>query len=411
MGIKSWVKGIMGKILKPITGWIDKLKKFFNDLKNAVKKLRNAIIKFFEKFFDNLFRPILKPIGVIADFIESIFAIIFKVFDFFFNLVEIFIDLMLFGVKFIEIMVEIAKKIGYYIFKPFELMIVLIKLVITFYTFSICFVYHTFSLPNNLRILEWMFYMVMFIPLTFIMGFATIWYFVVYKLFFEYIFLYNIDKSTDGFVSSFMYRYFLACENSPEAWYMTPSYHEGNKNNKYVLAFNMCPEGYATNSVFGLFCERNNNYELTTCPQANLYRVNQNLEPVGETRNKDFEYDSKYMKKSSLGKSNEILNYKSIIEENNEQCKKTNVDKETLLKSICNSYDINSTKNNSGVTNQICYDLYCRNNSKEPFCHKLSFENAERRGGKSQNSELIIYLFVIIALLVLQAVVKLSDKI
>ena len=400
----------MGKILKPVTGWIDKLKKFFNNLKNAVKKLRNSIIKFFNKFFDKLFRPILKPIGIIRNFIASIFAIIFKIFDFFFNLVEIFIDLMLFGVKFIEIMVEIVKKIGYYIFRPFELLIVLIKLVITFHVFVISFIYHTFTLPNNLRMAEWWLYMVLWIPYSISMLTAITWYFYTYKFMVEYIILYTLDKATSGFISTFMYRYLLACENPPDAWYMTPSHHQGNKNNKYVIAFNMCPEGYSTNSVFGLFCEKNNNYELTTCPQANLYRVNQGLKPIGDTRNRDFEYDSKYMKKSVIGKKNAVQDYKNIIEDNNEQCKKTYNDKETLLKSIYNSYNINSLKSNINTTNQICYDLYCRNNSKEPFCHKLSFENVEQKSNKSSNYELIIYLFVIIALLVLKAVVKFSHK-
>lgn len=375
MGIKSWVKktinSMINAVIKPI---LDAL---------IIKPLRAVLTAF--GFF--------KLVG----FLEKIVEIIFGVLEFFLNLITIVADLLEFIVKFFMIIIEIFTKIGYYITRPFKLLILLIKLFITFVTCMLGFVYHSFEIGDNLKAVEWILYSsIIFTIYQFFMLIHMVFW-VVWRVFIEYLILNNIDKATGGAISTFMYKYFEACENPPDAWYMTPGWHKGNKNSKYIFAYNACEAGYTANNVSGLFCQKNSPYELEVCPQANLYRLMDGKETKGKLHNPNFNSNTQeFLKKNSLGKARMIDNYVDEIKTNNKTCSQTMKSKDTILKTYCSK-----STNDKSVASKLCYDIYCKNDKREPFCHKLEYVGKNDTVKISQSFESLIVLLIFVTFIVL----------
>lgn len=375
MGIKSWVKKTINSILNAV-----------------IKPILNAIIiKPLKSFLRAL--GFYKLIGII----DKIFEIIFGILEFFLNLITIIADLLEFIVKFFLIIIEIFTNIGYYITRPFKLLIILIKLFITFVTCGLGFVYHSFEVGDNLKAVEWVLYFTIILSIYQLVMLIHIIFWLVWRIFVEYIILNNIDKATGGAISTFMYKYFEACENPPDAWYMTPGWHKENKNKKYIFAFNACEAGYTANNVSGLFCQKNSPYELELCPHANLYRLIDKTETKGKLHNPDFNPDTQeFLKKNSLGKTRMIDEYIDDIKTNNKVCSQKMKSKDTILKTYCS----NNT-NDKSQESQLCYDIYCRNDKREPFCHKLEYNGKNDTVKISQSFESLIVLLVFITFIVL----------
>lgn len=377
MGIKSWVKKTINKILNSV-----------------IKPILNVIII-------KPLKSLLKVMGFgkLIGFLDKIFEIIFGLIEFFLNFIMIIADLLEFIVKFFMIIIEIFTNIGYYITRPFKLLILLIKLFITFVTCLLGIVYHSFEIGDNLKVVELIIYFVIILPIYQSIMLIHILFWAVWRVFIEYLILNNIDKATNGAISTFMYRYFEACENPPDAWYMTPGWHKGNKNKKYIFAYNACEAGYTANNVSGLFCQKNSPYELELCPQANLYRLMNDKETKGKLYNPDFNPNTQeFLKKNSLGKTRMIDEYIDDIKTNNKVCSKTMKSKDTILKTYCSK----STDNKS-VESQLCYDIYCRNDKREPFCHKLEYMGKNDTVNISQSFESLIVVLIFITFIVLAA--------
>lgn len=375
MGIKSWVKKAINTILniaiKPL------LKKYIIDpLKRHLKKL---------------------GFGMLIGFIDKIFEIIFGLIDFFLNFIYIWADILDFLVKFFMIIIEIFTNIGYYITRPFKLVIILIKLFITFVTCLLGIAYHNFEVGDNLKAVEWILYSTIIFSMYQFVTMIHIVFWLVWRVFVEYLILNNIDKATGGAISTFMYKYFEACENPPDAWYMTPGWHKGNKNKKYIFAYNACEAGYTANNVSGLFCQKNSPYELELCPQVNLYRLMNDKETKGKLHNPDFNPNTQeFLKKNSLGKQRMIDEYIDVIKTNNKVCSQTMKSKDTILKTHCSK-----STNNKSVESQLCYDIYCRNDKREPFCHKLEYMGKNNTVKISQSFESLIVVLIFITFIVL----------
>ena len=370
MGIKSWVKKTINKMI------------------NGVLKPMVIIP----------LRTVLNAVGFfkLVGFLEKIVDVIFGVLAFFLNLITIVADLLEFIVKFFMIIIEIFTKIGYYITRPFKLLILLIKLFITFVTCLLGFAYHNFEIGDNYKVMELFIYIVIGLIYQSIM-LIHMAFWAVWRIFVEYLILNNIDKATGGAISTFMYKYFEACENPPDAWYMTPGWHKGNKNKKYIFAFNTCEAGYTANNVSGLFCQKNSPYELEVCPQANLYRLMDGKETKGKLYNPNFNSNTQeFLKKNSLGKARMIDDYVEEIKTNNKVCSQTMKSKDTILKTYCSK-----STNDKSVASQLCYDIYCRNDKREPFCHKLEYVGKNDTVKISQSFESLIILLIFVTFIVL----------
>lgn len=375
MGIKSWVKKTINKILNSV-----------------IKPILNVIII-------KPLKSLLKAIGFgkLIGFLDKIFEIIFGLIEFFLNFIMIIADLLEFIVKFFMIIIEIFTNIGYYITRPFKLLILLIKLFITFVTCLLGIAYHSFEIGDNLKNVEWILYGTIILSMYLFVMLIHIIFWAVWRVFIEYLILNSIDKATGGVISTFMYKYFEACENPPDAWYMTPGWHKGNKNKKYIFAYNACAAGYTANNVSGLFCQKNSPYELELCPQANLYRLMNDKETKGKLHNPDFNPNTQeFLRKNSLGKTRMIDEYIDDIKTNNKVCSQTMKSKDTILKTYCSK-----STNDKSVASQLCYDIYCRNDKREPFCHKLEYVGNNDTVNISQSFESLIVVLVFITFIVL----------
>ncbi len=383
-------------------GLWSKIKKFVNGLVNTV----------IDSIIMTPLRAILKAVGFykFIDFLEKIVNFIKDIFKFFLDMLGIFFDLLEFGVKFLEVIIYIAINIAHYITRPFELLLLLIRLAMTLATFFIAFMYHKFTLPNNVKMAEFFIYITIFLFMYTPIMVSLILFWITYRLLCEFGIMRNIDKKTGGSLSTFIYRYFTGCENPPDAWYMVPSWHMGNENKKLIFSFNKCPKGFVANDAMGLFCEKNNKYELDVCPQANLYRAVNGLKPIGDLRNRDFnQFNQEYLKASKYNKKKLLDDYREQVKTNNAECSQAMKGKENLLKSICMKYDKSGSNDQyKGAYNQLCYDIYCRNNKREPFCHKLSYSDVEFANNSKSNIEVVIQVLIASALITLAVAQTLS---
>ena len=169
------------------------------------------------------------------------------------------------------------------------------------------------------------------------------------------------------------------------------------KNKKYIFAYNACEAGYTANNVSGLFCQKNSPYELEVCPQANLYRIMDGKETKGKLYNPTFNSDTReFLKKNTLGKARMIDDYVEEIKTNNKVCSQTMKSKDTILKTYCSK-----STNDKSVASQLCYDIYCRNDKREPFCHKLEYVGKNDTVKISQSFESLIILLIFVTFIVL----------
>ena len=100
-------------------GLWSKIKKFINGVVDSI--LNTLLLK--------PLRAVLKAMGFFkfVQFIEKIVKFILDILNFFLDMIGIIVDLLEFGVKFIEVLIEIALKMGYYATRPFEFITLLLN--------------------------------------------------------------------------------------------------------------------------------------------------------------------------------------------------------------------------------------------------------------------------------------------
>lgn len=375
-----------------------KIKGFVNDVVDAVLK---AVIL-------NPLIAVLEAVGfyTFIAWIEKIVQFILDVLNFLLDLIGILFDLVEFGIKFIEVLFKICTKLGYYASRPFEFITLLLNLGFTLATFVFAFAYHKFSFRNNLKVAEFFLYCLIAIPVT-VVFIVAVAFWTIWKLFVEYVILRSIDKSSKGYISSFIYRYFLACENPPDNWYMLPGAHLGNASAKNVFAYNPCPKGSNfRGSKYSMFCEKDGRYDMSMCQEANLYRTHLKMDHIGSLQNSKLIVDKAFMKLSSVKKQKFIEEYESAVNRNINSCRDFNKDKSNLLKSICMKYsDDDVSLKNKSTLNKLCYELYC-SRGREGFCHKFNHSGRHNQDNLAQQKTLSLLVNLIIAILLIMLIVR-----
>lgn len=374
----------------------------WGEIKKFVNRVVDAVLK---ALILNPLKAVLKAVGfyVLIEWIEKIVKFILDILNFLLDFVGILFDLVEFGLKFIQIVIKIGLKLGYYASRPFEFITLLLNLGFTLATFVFAFTYHKFSLRNDVKVVEFILYGVLTIPVTLVfVASLVIW--TTWKLFVEYIILHNIDKASKGYISTFMYRYFIACENPPDNWYMLPGAHLGNASAKSVFAYNPCPKGSNfRGSKYSIFCEKDDRHDMPLCQEANLYRTHMKLDTIGMIENPKMIVDRTFMKMNTVKKQKYIDDYEVAVRKNIHSCKEFNKGKADLLKSICMRYsEEDITIQNKSTLNKLCYDLYC-SRSREGFCHKLNHSASANQGDLPQREtlSLLVHLIVVILLVML----------
>ena len=194
----------------------------------------------------------------------------------------------------------------------------------------------------------------------------------------------------------------IACENPPDAWYMTPHYHNGNKNEGRIFAYSTCSQGYKPN---GIFCEKLNYFVPSYCTVAHIYRKYSEQENEFTSNGlyypSEFKYTHEFLRKPKYKQLQDLENYKEIVNEHYLKCKSSHKNKDTLVKSICKSV----LENGSDIKG-LCHNLYCTQ-ANEPFCHQLTKSSITN---KSINNNSVFTIFKILVFIMIVVISSLHFK-
>ncbi len=179
-----------------------------------------------------------------------------------------------------------------------------------------------------------------------------------------------LDFITMKKASKIFYSWFVACENSPFAWFENSFYQKGNKVERDLICKKNCPSGY-TISDDGNSCVKIPNYIPNYCPQAQLMRIYKGMNLSGPININQFKLP-KGLNKAQQEKY--IEDFKKNKKDYYESCQNLSMLKyDNIAKSICSNLEFT---NNSNVSQEdiknICYNKFCRNGNHQSFCAKLN---------------------------------------
>ena len=188
-----------------------------------------------------------------------------------------------------------------------------------------------------------------------------------------------LDSMCNGAISRFIYRRFVACENSPFAWYKNSRYDLENKCSRGFFCNLNCGTNYKL-SDNGMYCEKAPTNVPYYCPQPLLYKSYKDDRINGRKSILSFfinDYPNILM--SSPDKQAEfIMNYQKDKSEYYQTCNTfSNGDGDSnkkgynvIGKAVCASaYNIKD-KNIKNNIKDICQQTYCSNGKYENFCYK-----------------------------------------
>jgi hypothetical protein len=197
-----------------------------------------------------------------------------------------------------------------------------------------------------------------------------------------------LDFLTNKKASKLFYKWFLACENSPFAWYENSFYQKGNKNERDLVCKKNCSDGYKLTDD-GNKCEKIPNYIPNYCPQAQLMRIYKGLKISGPISLKEF---SPPMGLNQTQIDEYIENYKKYKKDYYESCQNLNmVQYDDIAKSICSNMEF-AVKNGMSQNDikDICYNKFCKNGNHESFCTKLNeFQYTNNNSFNTSKSDVI----------------------
>jgi hypothetical protein len=286
----------------------------------------------------------------------------------------------------------------YYLTNPTELFSFFISVILFIPIMFITILYHI-PIADNLMFGDFFMYMLIFPLYTVSMIFSTVFYWIPIRLVIEYwIFGYLDIEVLKGSISSFYYRYLIACENPPNSWYMAPGFHLDNKNIKRIFAYNRCPQGFKPN---GMFCEKMPYFEPAYCTMAHIYRKYEDIEAQfnGLYFPGNFKYTNEFLKKSAYKQADEIEDYKKKVAQHHTQCESAHMSKDTLVKSVCKSLIGDDNADIKG----LCQKQYCAH-SNEAFCHLLTNSSIENTTVVSGNLLAMMRIIVFILILIITSV-------
>lgn len=191
----------------------------------------------------------------------------------------------------------------------------------------------------------------------------------------------GLDKMLGGRL-----RFLLTCQNSPAAWYLTPSHQFGNKFARGIFCSRPCLKGFAPNETGGT-CVRLPKEAPAFCPQAQIMRIYS--KQGGNDRRFDYrdmqeKRSIKYLLKTPQAREEMLL--KSYVErvkfldkcmnpENPHGLGKYNHVTMNLCASIA-ALKQNGVQNLQGKDfkrlERVCNQAFCSVRSSYPFCTTLS---------------------------------------
>ena len=177
------------------------------------------------------------------------------------------------------------------------------------------------------------------------------------------------DSITNNRASKAFYRWFIACEESPYAWFENSFYQDGNRVEKGLMCTSSCPSGFKV-SKNGRNCEKIPDYIPNYCPQASLMRAYRGMNTSGPAVLKEFSLPSMLNESQT---TQFIEDFKKNKKEYYEACQNNDMNKyDAVAKSVCSTLEFSQNSNISTKSMvDLCYNAHCRNGKHESFCTKL----------------------------------------
>lgn len=346
------------------------------------------------KFFNTLFGLPILIVNILKKLILTIPKIMVAFVKFVITFITKIIPLIISGIMNAGVILETFM---YYLTNPTKLFSFFISVLMFLPVMFITILYHI-PLDNTLKLGDFFVYALLLVLYTGLMVFTTVVYWIPIRLVIEYFVLGGFDKILKGSISSFYYRYLIACENPPDSWYMAPGFHLGNKNISRIFAYNKCPQGFKPN---GMFCEKMPYFEPAYCTTAHIYRKYEGSEAQfnGLYFPGNFKYSNEFLKKSAYKQAEEIEDYKEQVAEHHAKCESAHKGKDTLVKSICKGLTGDSEADIKG----LCQKQYCAH-TNEAFCHLFADSSIENKNVASSNLLAMMRIMVFVLILIITGV-------
>ena len=337
--------------------------------------------------------------------------------------------------KFLTASIKILENI----LNPFKLIEILAKFFIIIVLVMLKLFTFTIKFGQMYMIGEYLLYLFLLV----IFVFVNTAFFIVLGVLISILFFFDIWL-TRGYLYRIVYWLVGAAENAPSSWYKRSGYHYGydsckpktdcddkyddeelneeekmkqiqeckdnefkeqkanstqcnnyyqNKVKRMFLAYYACGEQYKPDrDTKGFACVRKYTSEPGYCLQANIYRLKENLPVKFPIVPGSFIPSPEYINSSKKNRrvlNNKFKNMKSNFYYN---CKLTMSKYDNLSKNVCRLHPL-LIDNKKNQMKSMCYNAYCVNGSREPFCYK--YTNAANMVGM-RNKNLIKRFFVVL---------------
>lgn len=184
----------------------------------------------------------------------------------------------------------------------------------------------------------------------------------------------------------FLYRWFGACENAPNAWYTHGGYHYKNKNEKMIFAFLKCGENYGPDPhTKRLFCVRKYMQEPKFCPQANIFRLKEQMNVKYPIKPGSFYPSLTFMDSTTNVRKKMIKDFKKMKFNFHNHCESSMEDYNSMTKNICRLYTNLLPFSKKSEMEKLCYENWCVNGKREQFCYKLTNVEKEHLSNINDN--------------------------
>lgn len=348
------------------------------------------------KFFKTLFGLPILIVNILKKLITTIPKIMVAFVKFVITFVTKIVPLIISGILNSGVFLETFM---YYLMNPTKLFSFFISVLLFIPFMFITILYHI-PMDKSMKLGDFFMYVIIIILYTLFMIVSTVLYWIPIRLVIEYFVLGSLDsdKILKGSISSFYYRYLIACENPPDSWYMTPGFHIGNKNVSRIFAYNRCPQGFKPN---GMFCEKLPYFEPAYCTAAHIYRKYEGSEAQfnGLYYPGNFKYTNEFLKKSAYKQAEEIEDYKQLVAQHHAKCDSAHKSKDTLVKSVCKGLTGDSEADIKG----LCQKQYCAH-TNEAFCHLFADSSIDNKTVVSGNFLAMMRILVFVLILIIISV-------
>jgi len=194
----------------------------------------------------------------------------------------------------------------------------------------------------------------------------------------------------------------VLCQNSPQNWFLVPSFQYGNKYERSLFCKSPCMGGYKPDEV-GEFCEKLPRGQPSFCPQSEIMRIFAKKNGVLERHVYEDFNPVKFFSFNFATPEGKELMYKDYYLRRDKYfktCNDTLGGFDDLAKTLCSNIDVLAKNGYSKLQiarlKQVCAQSYCDSKSRFMFCGDFG----ENKEDNSKSSELIktavILVFVVI---------------